>query len=434
MDGTSLSPRERLASVAYARQTRGLLVDNSGNIILNDDVNVISNGTFSATIGGGTYNVIDANSEFSTIGGGRLNDIGHDSYSCTIGGGYENDIGDDSDECTIAGGESNEIGHDSRWCTIGGGRKNDIGTNSLHATIPGGMNNEIGNGTEGATIGGGAGHVIGADSRFSTISGGYYNSISNDSFSATISGGAFNKFGANSSLSTIGGGYENYIDDDSLLATVAGGFLNYVGTNSPSATIPGGSFNEVGHNAAYAFAAGRRAHANHRGTLIWADSTDADFTSTSSNQFLIRAGGGVGIGTNNPSALLEVIGGATCDGTTWNDVSDKTAKENFEAVDAAGVLEKVARLPITTWNYRERPEHERHIGPMAQDFHELFGVGINDTTLSGVDRSGVALAAIQGLHAEVKAKDEKIADLAARLERMEAMMAQVVKNETVNAR
>jgi hypothetical protein len=99
----------------------------------------------------------------------------------------------------------------------------------------------------------------------------------------------------------------------------------------------------------------------------------------------------------------------------------------------------VRQLPITTWTYRDKPEHERHIGPMAQDFHELFGVGINETTLSGVDRSGVALAAIQGLHAEnqelrtekdaeVEMLRKKNAELEVRLERMEAMLAEFTKN------
>jgi hypothetical protein len=62
----------------------------------------------------------------------------------------------------------------------------------------------------------------------------------------------------------------------------------------------------VGTNASYAFAAGRRAKANHTGAFVWADSTDADFASTGANQFLIRASGGVGIGTGNPQAALHV--------------------------------------------------------------------------------------------------------------------------------
>jgi hypothetical protein len=56
----------------------------------------------------------------------------------------------------------------------------------------------------------------------------------------------------------------------------------------------------------YSFAAGRQAKANHKGTFVWADSSDQNFTSTNENQFLIRAGGGVGINMNNPQRSLHV--------------------------------------------------------------------------------------------------------------------------------
>jgi hypothetical protein len=41
---------------------------------------------------------------------------------------------------------------------------------------------------------------------------------------------------------------------------------------------------------------------------VWADSQNADFTSTALNQFLVRAAGGVGVNTASPGAELEVNG------------------------------------------------------------------------------------------------------------------------------
>ena len=78
----------------------------------------------------------------------------------------------------------------------------------------------------------------------------------------------------------------------------------------------------------YAFAAGRRAKANHQGAFVWGDSTFADIASTANNQFLIRAAGGVGIGTNNPAgAALAVVGGirAGVNGTLQSRVQFGTA-------------------------------------------------------------------------------------------------------------
>ncbi|HAV62636.1 MAG TPA: hypothetical protein DCY13_09750, partial [Verrucomicrobiales bacterium] len=48
--------------------------------------------------------------------------------------------------------------------------------------------------------------------------------------------------------------------------------------------------------------------------------------------------------------------------------SDRQLKENFRPLDGLAVLEKVAALPLSEWNYKQDPA-TRHVGPMAQDFH-----------------------------------------------------------------
>ncbi len=135
--------------------------------------------------------------------------------------------------------------------------------------------------------------------------------------------------------------------------------------------------------------------------------------------FVIAGNGNVGVGITNPASRISVAGGATCDGTTWNDVSDVNAKENFNTVDPTAILDKVVALPITTWNYKQDDDAVRHIGPMAQDFHMLFEMGNSEKTLSGVDRSGVTLAAIQGLYREFTKQSEEIQELRARLAALE---------------
>ena len=83
--------------------------------------------------------------------------------------------------------------------------------------------------------------------------------------------------------------------------------------------------------------------------------------------------------------------------TSFVPTSDRNAKENFKPVSPRAVLDKVAALPITRWNFKEDTSTE-HIGPMAQDFSAAFEVGEDDRHISTVDESGVALAAIQALH------------------------------------
>jgi hypothetical protein len=67
------------------------------------------------------------------------------------------------------------------------------------------------------------------------------------------------------------------------------------------------------------------------------------------------------------------------------------------------VLDKVAALPITRWTFKEMPG-QKHLGPMAQDFHAAFGLGADDRGITTVDEGGVALAAIQGLNAKLEAQ------------------------------
>jgi len=95
-------------------------------------------------------------------------------------------------------------------------------------------------------------------------------------------------------------------------------------------------------------------------------------------------------------------------------------------VDGQALLLRLAALPIATWNYKAQPGSTRHMGPMAQDFHEAFGLGEDDRYISTVDAEGVALAAIQALYQTVTQlkqdlgdKDHQIAELRARLAHLE---------------
>jgi hypothetical protein len=177
--------------------------------------------------------------------------------------------------------------------------------------IGGSSLNLVSNGIVSATIAGGGGsvsifgstflrpNVIAGD--FGTIGGGALNSIGTNS-SATVGGGYDNS--ALALESTIGGGGGNTIESAASFATIGGGASN---TNGGSyATITGGRLNTAAGD--YSFAAGRRAKANHSGAFVWGDSADSDFASSSNNQFLVRASGGVGINTNNPGATLDVNG------------------------------------------------------------------------------------------------------------------------------
>jgi hypothetical protein len=107
-------------------------------------------------------------------------------------------------------------------------------------------------------------------------------------------------------------------------------------------------------------------------------------------------------------------------------VSDRNVKANFSAVDGQALLARLAAVPVSTWNYKTQADSIRHMGPTAQDFRAAFGLGEDDQHISTVDSEGVALAAIQALYQTVTElkrdlgdKDQQIAELRARLARME---------------
>ena len=104
---------------------------------------------------------------------------------------------------------------------------------------------------------------------------------------------------------------------------------------------------------------------------------------------------------------LTPVGNLTILGTLTQS-SDKAKKTAFAEVDSQQVLDRISTMPITTWQFTFDEPELRHMGPTAQDFYAAFGLGINDKTIAPVDGIGVALAAIQSLNEEAKAKQTKI--------------------------
>ena len=184
--------------------------------------------------------------------------------------------------------------------------------------------------------------------------------------------------------------------------------------------VAGGSTNTAQGN--YRFAAGTRAQANHKGAFVWGDSTEADVVSSANNQFTARAAGGVRFYSN---AGLTTGVQLAAGGGSWTAVSDRNQKENIAPVDCGEVLDKVAELPVCTWNYTSQESSIRHMGPMAQDLYAAFGLGESDTGITTIDADGVALAAIQGLNKRLKEKEARIVKLEAELEEMKSMVKQL---------
>ncbi len=398
---------------------------------------VTASGVVGATIAGGgrgdmnnpaTAN--EATDNFTTISGGGANQAGNaggsviDSEFATVGGGRYNTAGTYS--ATIAGGNSNTISGPAQNATIGGGSVNTVtGENDV---IAGGDQNTTSGGR--ATVGGGMLNV--ASGSAATVSGGRENIASGDR--ATVGGGFTN---AASSYATVGGGYGNTANGayanasggyantaNGFYATVGGGFANTA--NGFYATVPGGNYNTAAGNNS--LAAGQQAQAVNNGAFVWADAQSFPFASTANDEFSVRATGGTrfvsGIdGLGNPNAGVVLPPGAGA----WAALSDRASKEDVTPVSGREVLRRLADVPVSEWSYIAQGSEVRHIGPMAQDFADAFGVGEDRRHISTVDADGVALAAIKGLVARVDNQRESIQEqrrhsgaLKTRLDRQQA--------------
>jgi hypothetical protein len=140
---------------------------------------------------------------------------------------------------------------------------------------------------------------------------------------------------------------------------------------------------------------------------------------------ILQAGSGIILGTNGNTLTITAAAG-----------SDRNSKTDINAIKSDDILTRVSQLPISSWRYNSENAAIRHVGPMAQDFKAAFGLGDSDKYIGLVDESGIALAAIQGLHqkvqdqavqlnardAELQKLKEQNALLERRLERLEQMI------------
>ena len=271
--GELQSPRTALSMVPYAQSLRHLRVvpaSEGPNLIGGFEFNEIVSGVVGATIGGGGIRLDPSTvmpnkvfDHYATIAGGVGN----------IAGSNDGDI-QNAQSTTIGGGKENKASHE--FATISGGWKNE--TKGNYATIGGGVNNSA---DVTATIGGGDSNTA--------------------SPNATVGGGLINE--ATGFYSTIAGGWGNVATTE--YATVGGGVNNRA--NGEGSIVPGGSGSEA--RGDYSFAAGYNARAKHDGAFVWNDRSitgNDSLVSSGANQFLIRAAGGVGIGTNTPLTNLHI--------------------------------------------------------------------------------------------------------------------------------
>ena len=112
------------------------------------------------------------------------------------------------------------------------------------------------------------------------------------------------------------------------------------------------------------------------------------------------------VGGDSPGTEMSVFkNGDLVIGGLLTENSDRDAKQNIVPLVSQDILAKIVNLEVLEWSYIDAP-NQRHIGPMAQDFHAAFGLGRDNKHIATLDTSGVALLGIKALAEE----DQRIAE------------------------
>ncbi len=170
------------------------------------------------------------------------------------------------------------------------------------------------------------------------------------------------------------------------------------------------------------------------GTFLWGDESTTSFLqSQADNEFRVRANGGVRfrVSTSANGNTPGAGGNVGCDLTvavpSWTCASSRDVKENFEAVDGAAVLSSLRRLPLATFNYIDDASRTRHLGPVAEDFYEAFGLGDSDKSINAQNMAGVSLAAAKALEARTAQLEAEAEALKEQVRRQHATIEALTK-------
>lgn len=203
------------------------------------------------------------------------------------------------------------------------------------------------------------------------------------------------------------------------IGAIAGGFSTSASGNYSFAY--GFSSSATGHSSV---AIGQQVSTNGKtGSFVFGDNSPSSTKNDAGNQMMMRFAGGYKLFSNSAGNIgVQILAG----GNSWQVISDVNKKENFAPVNGEDFLQKISKMPLTSWNYKgQDPKTFRHYGPMAQDFYKAFGqdaygtIG-TDTTINQADFDGINLIAIQAL---VRRMEQMNSDLLAEIATIKAQLA-----------
>jgi uncharacterized coiled-coil protein SlyX len=136
----------------------------------------------------------------------------------------------------------------------------------------------------------------------------------------------------------------------------------------------------------------------------------------------------LGIGVSAPASgsgkLVDTLSGAYLSSSgIWTNVSDETKKENFTDLDQDQILSGILSLGISRWNYKSDSDTITHIGPTAQQFYSVFGVGDNNKTISTLDPASIALVGVKALANRLNSMESAVSSQREHISSLESVVS-----------
>lgn len=357
--------------------------------------------------------------------------VGQNAMVSNNSGSNNSAVGSLALSANTSGNSNTAFGASALYTNTTGATNTALGSSALHDNISGSLNTATGGSALASnTIGSGntasGYHSLGMNtSGNSNTATGADALRSNTTGSQNTAAGEHSLYNNTTGASLTGVGFNSLRDNSSGFNNTAGGayalLLNTTGANNVAFGVNSLQTNTIGtQNTAIGYAADVSA-----GNFTNATAIGAGAIANASNK--IRIG----------NAAVTVIEGQVA----YTFTSDVNSKENFLDLDGEKVLEKIGRLHLSSWNYKEQDSEKfRHYGPMAQEVFKEFGfdgIGVSGTptTINSGDLMGIMLAALQALEKRTQEYDKLAAEHQSVLSSLQILQTEILElKETLRAK
>lgn len=307
-------------------------------------------------------------------------------------------------------GKANTTGRSNAFFGSSNGLKNTTGNHNSFFGGSAGLNNTTGKNNSFYGLSSGLNNITGDNNCVFGMSAGLNNTNGSDNAFYGYLSGVFNSTGeGNSFYGRNSGGLTN-TGSKNICIGLDAGLSNRSGSNNSYLGYRAGEKLDGSNNICLGSSSGpiNPDHVSNR-LFIDVESSDEPLIYGEFDNDFIKING-----------TFEVTAGLS-------NPSDVNLKNNFQVINETEILNKVAALDIKQWTYKTH-ESEIHIGVMAQDFHNAFGLGADDKHISTIDADGIALAAIKALKLENDLLKQELSDQKKQIEKLIELLEESLRD------